>query len=414
LKTWQRWRRKKMKPNVTRKTLFVLLLISAVCLGTSFLCPLQAKEHEQDTRPQRAISMAFEYPRITINKGDDVTADLIVKNKGRTDENIYFTISAAPGWKSRIKTYSFSVMSVHVPEDEDKTVQFFAEPQKDTKAGTYEFKVDARTEDGRLSASHALRVSLQEKHKEKGRIELTTSYPVLRGPNDAKFEFSVEIKNKTDKEDTFNLIARGPKGWQINFKPPYEDKYISSLRLKDAESKSLHVEVTPDRYATAGDYPIAVSVSAGQSQVQAALKVIITGTFKLEAGTPTGLLSLEAEKGRPGNVSVYVKNTGSATIHNVEFLSIKPENWKVAFTPEKIEALEPGSLKQVEVAITPAQEALVGDYAVGLNINSEKSSDDLEMRVTVKASAAWGWIGIGIIVLVIVGLFGLFVSLGRR
>jgi uncharacterized membrane protein len=36
------------------------------------------------------------------------------------------------------------------------------------------------------------------------------------------------------------------------------------------------------------------------------------------------------------------------------------------------------------------------------------------MRVTVKASAAWGWIGIGIIVLVILGLFGLFVSLGRR
>jgi len=60
------------------------------------------------------------------------------------------------------------------------------------------------------------------------------------------------------------------------------------------------------------------------------------------------------------------------------------------------------------------QESLVGDYAVGLNIKGEKTSDDLEMRVTVKASAAWGWIGIGIILLVIIGLFGLFVSLGRR
>jgi len=120
------------------------------------------------------------------------------------------------------------------------------------------------------------------------------------------------------------------------------------------------------------------------------------------------------EGGKPGNISIYVKNTGSAPIHTIEFLSVKPENWKVEFKPEKIESIEPGDLKQVEVSITPAEEALVGDYAVGLNIKGEKTSDNLEMRVTVKASAAWGWIGIGIIVLVIVGLFGLFVSLGRR
>jgi uncharacterized membrane protein len=98
----------------------------------------------------------------------------------------------------------------------------------------------------------------------------------------------------------------------------------------------------------------------------------------------------------------------------VEFLSVKPENWKVEFKPEKIEVIDPGDLKQVEVSITPAGEALVGDYAVGLNITGDRASDDLEMRVTVKASAAWGWIGIGIIVLVILGLFGLFVTLGRR
>ena len=113
-------------------------------------------------------------------------------------------------------------------------------------------------------------------------------------------------------------------------------------------------------------------------------------------------------------MSVYIKNTGSAPASGIEFLSIKPENWKVEFDPEKIESIEPGDLKQVEVSITPAAEALVGDYAVGVNIKSEKSSDDLEFRVTVKASAAWGWIGIGIIILVILGLFALFVTFGRR
>ena len=401
------------KNPATRKALFILPIIVALCLTASLSL---AKEKEEDTRPERGITMNFEYPEVLINKGDDVTVDLIVKNIGKRDENVYFTIASAPaGWKTKIKTYSFSITSVHVPEDDEKNIQFFAEPEKDTKPGTYAFKVNGRTEDGKLTVSHTLKITMRaEKEKEKGKIELTTSYPVLRGPNDAKFEFSIDVKNKIDKEDTFNLNAAVPKNWQANFKPPYEDKYISSLRLKDNESKNLNVEVTPDRFCKAGDYLIPVTISAGELKAEAELKVIITGTYKLEAGTPTGLLSLETEKGEPGNLSVYVKNTGSATIPNIEFLSVKPENWKVDFSPEKIEYIEPGDLKQVEVSITPAEEALVGDYAVGLSIRGEKTSDDLEMRVTVKASAAWGWIGIGIIVLVILGLFGLFVTLGRR
>jgi len=400
-----------------RKALFTLSVILTLCLSTSFMSlGLATEEKEKDNRPERGISIAFEYPEVIVNKGDDVTVDIIVKNKGKRDENVYFTISSAPpGWKTKIKTYSFSVMSIHVPEGEEKNIQFFAEPEKNTKPRAYEFNVDAKTEDGIYKASHHLQITLRKgKEKEKGRIELTTSYPVLRGSSDAKFEFSLDIKNKTDKENTFNLTSREPKDWQINFKPPYEDKYISSLRLKDNESKSLSVQVTPDRFCKAGEYLIPVAISAGASKAEAELKVIITGTYRLEAGTATGLLSLETEKGKPGNISIYVKNTGSATIHNIEFLSIKPENWKVKFEPEKIEALEPGSLKQVEASIVPAQQALVGDYAVGLSIKGEKTSDDLEMRITVKASAAWGWIGIGIIVLVILGLFGLFVSLGRR
>ncbi len=395
-----------------RRASFILPILFALCLAAS---PSLAKDTEQDSRPERGITMNFEYPEVIINKGDDVSVDLIVKNLGKRDENLYFTHSAPAGWKTKIKTYSFSITSVHVPEDSDKSVQFAAEPDKDTKPGTYTFTVKGMTEDRALTVSHTLKITMREAvAKEKGTIELTTSYPVLRGQNDAKFEFSLELKNKTDKEDTFNLTATAPKNWQTNFKPPYEDKYISSLRLKDNESKSLNVEVTPDRFCEAGDYFIPVTISAGGSKAEVELTVIITGTYKLKAGTPTGLLSLETEKGKPGNLSVYVKNTGSAAIPNIEFLSVKPENWKVEFTPDKIENIDPGDIKQVEVTITPAGEALVGDYAVGLSMQGERASDDLELRVTVKASAAWGWIGIGIIVLVIIGLFGLFVSLGRR
>ena len=398
-------------------TLWILFVILTLSLGTAVLGPASAAEQtdKKDNRPERGLSVAFEYPGVVINQGDDASVDLIVTNKGRRDETISFTITTSPkGWESKIKTYSFGITGIFVPEDEEKTVQFSAKPDKATKPGTYAFKVSARSTDGVLTASPTLSVTLTEKEKEKGEIELTTSYPVLRGPNDAKFEFSLDVKNKIDKEALFNLTATAPKGWQTNFKPPYEDKYISSLRLKDNESKSLNVEVTPDRFCMAGEYLIPVTISTGDAKAEAELKVIITGTYKLEAGTPSGLLSLTTEKGKTGNLSIYIKNTGSAPATDIEFLSLKPENWKVEFTPEKLESIEPGDLKQVEVSITPAAEALVGDYAVGVNIKGEKSSDNLEFRVTVKASAAWGWIGIGIIILVILGLFALFVTFGRR
>ena len=72
------------------------------------------------------------------------------------------------------------------------------------------------------------------------------------------------------------------------------------------------------------------------------------------------------------------------------------------------------SPRQVEVAITPPNQALVGDYSVKVSIQGEKASKDLELRVTVKESTSWGWIGIGMIIVVIIGLVILFVRMGNR
>jgi len=400
--------------------IFAIPLVLAMVVSLLGMSSVLAEEEKdkKDERPPRSITMAPEYTGVIIPPGEDVEMDLIIYNKGKSDENVGVTITSIPkGWKARVKTYSFTVTEAHVENGETKRLTFFAEPEKkDVKPGKYVFKVEARTQDGAFTSKQNIVATVSEKaEKEKEKmVTVTTSYPVLRGPTDATFEFSVEVDNKLDKDTVYNLISKVPEDWEINFKPAYEDKFISSLRLEKNQSKSMAVEVKPYRLAEAGEYPINVRVSSGDAKAEAKLTVILTGTYKLEAGTPTGLLSLEAQKGKPANMSIYVKNTGSATNHNINFLSIKPENWKVEFEPEKIEALKPNDLKQVEVTLTPAEEALVGDYSVGLNVDGEKASKTMEMRVTVRASTAWGWIGIGIIVLVIAGLGTLFTWLGRR
>jgi len=397
-----------------RNLLFVSLVISALVLNSG-LC--FATEKDED-RPARSISMAAEYPGVVVPPDENVSMDIVFHNQGKSDETVDVWLSEIPkDWKAKIKTYRYSVTGVYVPGGEDKSLTFEAEPGKGVAPGKYNFRIEAKTVDGQFKMEQNILVEVtgaEEKSAADRGVKLTTSYPEIRGPSDATFEFSVDVDSKLDKDAVFDLFASGPKGWDINFKPAYETKYITSLRLKSNQNQSIAVEVKPSPMAEAGKYPINIRVSSGDAKGEAQLAVILTGTYGLEVGTPSGLLSLDARQGKTANMSFYVKNTGSAANHNIKFMSFKPENWKVEFSPESIDIIEPGDLKQVELSITPYEDALVGDYSVSVNVEGEKASKIIEFRTTVKASAAWGWIGIGIIVVVIGGLFGIFRWLGRR
>lgn len=400
----------------------ISLIIFVVVLGFIFsIWPYSADAKSEDNdekKPERLLMMAVEYPGVVIPQEKDVSMDIIFYNKGRRDENVDVWIAEKPlGWKAKVKTYQYTVTSVHVPSGEDKTLTFEAEPDKDVKPGEYEFLIKAKTRDGYFKTAQEVLVEVKKKEegkKEAKGVKLTTSYPVLRGPSDAKFEFSMEVNSKLDKDSIFDLFAQGPDGWEVNFKPAYESKYISSIRLKANQNTTVAVEVKPAIMVKAAEYPINIRVSSGDAEAEAQLTVILTGTYELEVGTLTGLLSLGARQGKPANMSIYVKNTGSASNNDINFMSFKPENWKVAFKPERIPSMEPGEVKQVEISMTPFDEALVGDYSVSVKVDGEKASKNIEFRVTVKASSAWGWIGIGIILVVVGGLTVLFRRLGRR
>ena len=398
----------------------ITMILSMVFSLSMFFSPFAFGEEKKKQKdlPERGIAVSPEYPGIIISQEEEnVSIDLDVTNRGSRDENIFVSLtSIPPGWKGRIKTYSFGVTGVHVKSDTSKNLTLRVEPEPDLETGTYTFGIEAQTEDKEFKSTSQVIITVEEKKAEEKPegVKITTSYPVLRGPTDAEFEFSLEVDNKLDKDMIYNLSAQGPENWEINFKPAYEDKFISSLRLKANQSQSMAIAVKPFPLAKPGEYPIRVKVSSTEAKAEVELTVVLTGTYKLDAGTATGLLSLNAVRGKEGNLSVYVKNSGSAILNNVAFMSIKPENWKVEFSPENLETLPPGELKQVEVSITPAEQALVGDYSVGIRADAGKLSKNLELRVTVLASTAWGWIGIGIIVLVMLGLVVLFIRLGRR
>ena len=396
---------------ITSSILLVVWLVSSLMVSSLY----GQEGRQEDLRPERGIAVYPEYSGVVVSRGEAVRMELTLENKGRTDETINVKISTVPkGWKASMKGAAYSVTGLYVPNGKSRNVSLNLEPDKSVGPGTYGFQFDAQTLDGKFTSSQKLTVEVQERVAGADDIQITTSYPVLRGQTDAKFEFSLEIMNKSDSDRTFNISALGPEKWEINFKPAYEQKQISSFRIKGSQSQTVAVEVTPQKEAVAGEYPIQVRVTSGEKKAEVKLTVALTGIYRLDAGTPTGILSLEAVAGKPSNFSVFVKNTGSAVNRNVSFSSFKPENWEVTFKPDKFDVIEPGALKQVEVTVKPAGQALVGDYSVGVMVNGEKSDKTVEIRVTVKASTAWGWIGIAIIIFVIAGLSTLFIYLGRR
>ena len=386
---------------------------------TLFLCTSVMGQDEKDL-PARAVSIYPEYTGIVIPRGEAVDIDLIVVNGGRTGENINVSLLSVPsGWKASIKTYKYGVTGVHVRSDDSKALILRLQPEKSVTPGDYIFRIKAETADKKEDSNSQILITVTEGKEVKGPegVNIVTSYPVLTGPTDADFEFSVEVENKSDQEGIFNLTARGPENWTMNFKPAYEDKFISSLRLKAGQSQTVAFGVKPNRWASPGQYPILVKISSPKAEGEVAMTVVLTGTYQLEAGTANGLLSLNAVRGEQTTLSFYVKNTGSAVLTNVRLRTFKPENWKVTFTPESLEMLPPQELKQVEVSITPSSQALVGDYSVGLRAESgspPRAEKTVELRTNVTASAAWGWTGMGIIIFVIAGLVVLFVRLGRR
>jgi len=397
--------------------------IPILCLTLFFLpalfrmaIPPYANAAQRD-QPTRSIVVAPEYTGVILPRGESLSVGLVVTNRGRSPENIDLSLPEVPkGWKARIQGHRFEVTGLHVAADTTQNLTFRAEPDPDLPPGTYLFPIQARSEDGKLHAATRLRVTINPKGTETPDrdVIVSTSYPVLQGPTDAEFEFSVDVENRMDQDTDFNLSARGPERWEIRFKPAYEEKLISSLRIKAGQSRSMTVTVRPHPSAGPGEYPIQLNVGAEQAHAETEFTVVLAGTHRLQMGTADGRLSLNAHQGKPARISIYLKNSGSAPLHNIRFLSFKPENWNLTFEPQEVETLGPEDFQQVEATVTPAEQALVGDYSVTLSARGENVSEDLELRVTVRASTVWGWVGIGIIFLVILGLVFLFIRLGRR
>jgi uncharacterized membrane protein len=153
---------------------------------------------------------------------------------------------------------------------------------------------------------------------------------------------------------------------------------------------------------------------AGSSSGELALEAVITGSYKIELTTPTGLLSTNITAGEKKEIDLVVKNTGTSILSGVNLSSSAPVNWEVTFDPKEIETILAGRETSVRATVKADKKAIPGDYITNFEARTPDASSKAAFRMSVRTPMLWGWIGILIILAGIGTVWYLFRKYGRR
>ncbi len=354
----------------------------------------------------QSVTLYTPYTRIAVPPGESISYKIDVINNGKVRHDVDLSISGMPkDWSYTMKSGGWNIQQLSVLPGGKKTVSLEINVPFKVKKGRYRFRVNGR---GFYSLPLTVVVSKQGTYK----TEFTTKQANMQGHGKSSFTFSTELKNLTGEKQRYALKSFAPRGWIILFKPGY--KQATSVEVQPNNTSSITVEVRPPHMVEAGTYKIPVQAVTSSTSASLELEVVITGNFKMEFSTPTGLLSTSITAGSEKRVKLIVQNTGSAKLKDIKFRSTNPPDWEVTFEPDKIDELEPGKSSEIVAVIKAGKNAIPGDYVTKLTAHTPEVSSTITFRISVKTPMLMGWIGIFIIFIALGSLYYLFRKYGRR
>lgn len=393
---------------------FATMLVVMFAVASLAVVPAaQAQTGEQTPRTPGPSVLATPFPSVTVEEAKLVTLSVELSNNGAVGRMYKLEVARAPqGWETTFKALGMLVHSIWVGPGKSQSFELQIRPPQNAKGQTGEFALRAASTDGVEDLRLPVTVTVAEAIP--GASKLLTQYPRLRGQSGSKFEFKLDLVNESSEERLYSLAANAPEGWTVSFKPAYESKQISSIRMKGNETKGIDIEMQSPERAAPGDYQVQVGATAGTDRSQQTLTVQLSGVQKLALSTQSGLLNTTATAGENRVVSLVVENIGGADLQNVTLSSTKPDGWTVTFAPDRLDVVPAGGSREVTMTLQPSNKAIAGDYLLRVSASTPQTSDSKELRVTVETPTAWGLVGAGVVVLAVGGLFGIFRKFGRR
>ncbi len=381
----------------------IRLSAAAALMVASLALPALA----QETTPT-AMSITTPYTGVSVRPGDSAVFSVDVA--GPPGDTVGLEATGLPdGWTAQIRGGGFVVSEVQVGSTGDIKVDLSVDVPEDAAEGSYAMSLKATD----ASGTDTLDLSITVAQEAGGAVTLSTDFPALRGASDSTFSFNLDLDNGTPQDIQFGLSADAPAGWQTDVKPSGEAK-ASSLQVAAGGTGHFTVDVDPPDTEAAGTYTIVARAEGSGQSVEAELSVEITGTYDIQFTTESQVLNMDVRAGEPTDLPMVVVNSGTAPLEAVNITVTPPRGWTVVFDPAGLDVVQPGESVPVTASVTPADNAINGDYVLTFLASTPEARSSTDVRATVKTSAVWGVVGIGVIVLALAGLSLVFRQFGRR
>lgn len=360
------------------------------------------------TLAAQGLSLTAQFPSVTVTPGTKVSIDLAVDADEET--TVALSLSGVPAnWRAALHGGGYVVSAVHVDGKTATTVRLDIDVPTDA-SGTTRITVRASA----TGTTVDLPIDIKAEVGAGGEVTLTTDVVALQGPASDTFTWTTTVKNGKEEDLTFTTTAEGPADWDVTAKGSAQSNAVSAV-VKAGATAQITVTAKPPEDVTAGDYPVRLTVVAGDDTLTQDLSVKITGSYTLSLSTPTAVLSNRGSAGSVTDQQFVITNTGSAPLTNVVMTATPPKDWKVTFEPESTESLPSGKQVTVIAHITPTGDAIAGDYNLTFKADSDESdADTADIRFTVEASILGAILGIALIAAALGGLYWVFRRYGRR
>ncbi|MBX2954439.1 MAG: hypothetical protein KF870_18210 [Leadbetterella sp.] len=226
------------------------------------------------------------------------------------------------------------------------------------------------------------------------------------------FRYSTTLLNGTGKDQVFELNAQLPAGWMAVFRA--EGTPVTALKLEAGKSRDLDVEIMASPMARPGKYPVPLTAASGDETLRLDLEAVVKGNYEVQLSTPDGRLSDHVTEGKSRQVVLTVKNTGTLPLADLELSAQAPTQWKATFEPSKLDRLDAGQTREVNVTLGVPDKTIAGDYLTTFTVKNNYATANTSFRMTVKTSVLSGWLGLLVILLAVGLVYNLIRKYGRR
>ena len=415
----------KTRGGMTKKAVRSVCGLLAAGLLAAAVMPMHAAADEEEAQPQQIteaeagkVTFSTDYPGVTIKPGGTSTFTLYITNTGSEETTVELSAEDLPeGWEGSFKGSSNEVSMVHVgayqKKEDSPSLSYSLTVPEDTKEDIYTISLNAKG--GDVDESLALTVKVDAEEKKIGAGEFSTDYAQQEGDSGTKFSYTTTLTNNSGENMTYSLSAEGaPEGWTVTFTPSDTTTATSSVPVDAGASSTIKAAIVPAQNVTAGEYPITLVAACAGETLELPVTVKITGTYSLTATTPTGNLSTSAYAGETKDVALSIQNTGNIDLTAVSLKAQASTDWEITFDQDTINEIPAGGSAEVTAHITPAKDAILGDYVTIITASNDAVSSDCALRISVQNHTSWGIAAVAVIAVLVLGLVLIIRRFGRR